>query len=249
MSYKVFLNQGIDQKEVNDFENEVNQELKKNVLNKFFDKFSYQMANAVGAVTVFGVGLNTYRGEIKSYLDAVCLIGLGEPDKMERVISFQPTHKHVLSTYDENMNLIIEGFHANLIQAWHDFLLDLFSHILDESDSDEIKDFEFKKSAKDKIKILENLTGSNLDKQDKKIIFKNVVIRNVVQHNMGIIRKRDLGFLGINRITTDDGDRLLEFFEGDRIKISIYDLENFCRRSAKAAQLLTLAAGKYVASK
>lgn len=58
------------------------------------------------------------------------------------------------------------------------------------------------------------------------IIKREIIIRNLIQHNMGVVRPEDLKKAGVNCFTSDEGGSTTAFKENSRIRRGIFDLEN-----------------------
>lgn len=84
--------------------------------------------------------------------------------------------------------------------------------------------FDFVKNV-DKISKIEKCLGKKLDDDWKKEIKKAIIVRNLLEHNQGIIRDRDIKDFGNSSIQLLDNSGIKkDFQEGDKVEITIYEL-------------------------
>ena len=175
----------------------------------------------------------------------------------------------IYSIYDAHKAAIPELVHAQMVEKWYDFLNQLFEKIVIDHFSGvksypkvpELKvtiDFSIDNSttlieniperarewfdfikADKKIGKIEKLLGIRIDQQLKSDIKKHIVVRNLLEHNKGVIRCRDVNELGnqvINLI--DDSATSKDFKVGDRVKITFYELLRIRDDFHKAASIM-----------
>lgn len=98
-------------------------------------------------------------------------------------------------------------------------------------------------SAKEKlsrIKKIYNMKTELHDNKDINLININIQIRNIIQHNMGIIQKSDLDILGVNEIEEDEGiSKKVLKKEGDKILRTPFDIENLVEAMINSANKIT----------
>lgn len=93
-----------------------------------------------------------------------------------------------------------------------------------------------KKKARDVAKIL----GVDLRPVENQLrrLADNIVVRNVLQHNHGILRQRDLEEAGADHIDFDEGDAIRPLRLGDRVFRSVYDINEFAHAMGDVAKTL-----------
>lgn len=86
--------------------------------------------------------------------------------------------------------------------------------------------FDFKQ-ADEKLRVVRTALGVDLQgvQSEVRVIKENIIIRNMIQHNKGIIRDEDLRRLGANSISCDEGNAVIQKVAGDRVQRTAYDLE------------------------
>ena len=86
--------------------------------------------------------------------------------------------------------------------------------------------FDFE-NAQEKLVIVRKALNVDLTGVQNQVneIKKFITIRNIFQHNLGVIRHDDITAIGSTSITLDEGDKITEYKVGDRIKISPFDIE------------------------
>lgn len=166
----------------------------------------------------------------------------------------------------EITDFILEVFHGKLIQRWNETLSSLLQYLVDLHFSGKrpfkelkrkalrcdftsaapieeqikesiIKDFDFDKYS-ERVKLINGVFDPNNDHDnDLKVIHKHVQIRNSIQHKDGIIDEFFLKELGIDRIVLlDDDGREKEYGQGDRLKLSIPEVDYFRRSMLTVSQ-------------
>ena len=159
---------------------------------------------------------------------------------------------------EENRDALIESFHAEMVQSWYTFLIDLFSFILSEvrdgnliykipkleievrgdsvaSDNlrDEIlsamvKNFDSKKSF-EKFNFIKNILKKKTSEFDPElsIVKGEIVLRNLLQHNHGKIRQRDVDMAGVKYFRSRNRNGNIEEYSiGEKIHRTVFDLRN-----------------------
>lgn len=157
---------------------------------------------------------------------------------------------------DNYPSFLVEVFHSRLAQSWQNCLNDIFSIFIDShfsaerpfielkkrqvrldfSSSDSIltqirnvciDDFDFM-NYPDKIKIIKNTLNSiDLDSYFK-TIYKNMLIRNNIQHSNGIVDDKLLKSLGEPAVEILDKDGINKYYKnGDKIELSYPELYLF----------------------
>jgi len=176
-------------------------------------------------------------------------------DKNSRIVKFAPTHSSIQNKLDKNPNLILELYLTEIIQHWYDFLIDLYEKSLrcnfyqgaeypipkakiniDLSLKDNalyeqvietsLKDFDFL-SASAKLKIINKILSANFDgiENDIKTLKVNIQVRNILQHRLGSVNKKDLSDLGCSYIEEDHGNKVNRIKDGEKVTRTVYDIE------------------------
>lgn len=153
---------------------------------------------------------------------------------------------------------ISEVFHGKLVHLWNNCLDDIFSLFIDlhftgkrkfeelkkqdikldfcsnEDFHDQIKDriidgFNFKEKYSERQKLINKILNPNGDgKEELANIYKNVLIRNIIQHRNNIVDSYILKRLGSSQIKILDMDGNLKIYkENDRILLSIPEIHSF----------------------
>ncbi len=155
-----------------------------------------------------------------------------------------------LKRYREKPNMPLELFHAYYIQAWLGFLDNLFERMLDEHFAglksykiktmqiefissedtpstlvDNVKkrvweNFSNKIQSKDKLSIITKALNADIPEVLKANIHEHVVVRNLLQHNKGKLRERDLIFLNSSNLKypCGDGEEQGDYYNPDQVK-------------------------------
>jgi hypothetical protein len=179
------------------------------------------------------------------------------------------TWKDIFATYHAHKAAIHELVHAQMVQKWYDFLNQLFEKVVKDHFSGvksypkvpQLKvtiDFSIDNSttliqniperarewfdfikAEEKINKIEKILGIQIDQQLKSSIKKHIIVRNILEHNNGVIRDRDVKDLGSQVINLfDDSATDKDFKVGDRVKITFYELLRIRHDFHKAASIM-----------
>jgi len=101
--------------------------------------------------------------------------------------------------------------------------------------------FDFERSD-EKLKTISRTFGENLtaeEEQSRQVIQENIAIRNVIQHNHGVVRQEDLKRAGVKSFTIDHGDRMETAGIGQRVTRTAFDLEIFANALKTVATALS----------
>ncbi|MGF1938142.1 MAG: hypothetical protein RM347_027935 [Nostoc sp. ChiQUE02] len=143
---------------------------------------------------------------------------------------------------------IPELIFERLIQLWYKFLNQIVEQLVKESlagsqnypeiekliikskGKEEIiklicKEFEFDIKNIKKTKKIENYLGQKIDAAHHQNITVAIILRNLLEHNKGIIRENDLNSLNSNSIKLiNDSCQEQNFLLGEKVKITIYEV-------------------------
>ena len=186
-------------------------------------------------------------------------------DPETRKLSRAPTFDTIDRLFSNYPNLTNDGFLSNLVQTWQDFLGDLFegmarstlsgggrynlggfsrgslnignldpanlvASLVDASK----RNFDFE-TPKSKLQIVSKALAYTPSTGDEATIRKFIMARNVIQHNSGVLRAEHLAEVGIAEFESDDPPRVTRYREGDRLQVTLYDLENFTSAATSVA--------------
>ncbi|MFB2877487.1 hypothetical protein [Floridanema aerugineum] len=183
----------------------------------------------------------------------------------------QTSYGDILGTYCAHPGAVEEMIHARLIQRWYEFLSQVFEKILDDhfsgisnynkrvsieidlkflTDTKEnlvtnlkersVESFRFLK-AKEQVKKIETLLDHKIPGELGQSINKHITVRNIFQHNKGVVRDDDLNFLGLqgNGITIfHSSTNPLLVKPGEKIILTFYELLKVGHDLCQAATFL-----------
>lgn len=100
--------------------------------------------------------------------------------------------------------------------------------------------FDFGTVAKEKLKEVARMLKISLSvvENDVVCVRQNVVVRNVLQHNHGILRASDLAELGARSLPSDDGKQISDLAVGDRVRRTPFDVDNCAHAMLRLADVL-----------
>ncbi|MBE9249425.1 hypothetical protein IQ226_09645 [Dolichospermum sp. LEGE 00240] len=168
------------------------------------------------------------------------------------------SYNDMILIYVNHKGAIAELIYGRMLQRWYNFLNQIIEQIVkyhfanvksypniyninkikidfsQDDLSEKLPDFinRFDKINNiDKIEVVEQCLKQNIDEELKQEIKKAIITRNLLEHNQGIIRKKDIEGLGSNSIKlfVDEGSIPIQekdFTEGERVEITIYEI--FC---------------------
>lgn len=212
-----------------------------------------RLAKSLVALEIFGE--DQLEKLIKNDPEHKISMGVGTPPPPDRK---KVLAKDLLTELQSNHGIVQEIVHGYLIQIWYEFLRKIFEKILEEhfsgqryypnapnikiglnfaedDDSNIIsniqkkasKSFDFIDNDEKMGKIAKSLkTKINQGLQDR--IIKHIIVRNVIQHNRGVLRDEDLQKLGCqggNISLIDDQNKPKQYKQGDRVVISYWEVE------------------------
>lgn len=185
-----------------------------------------------------------------------------------RAVQFAPTHGNIQTLLQSNRNVLYELYLTELIQHWFDFLGELYKNAVDQKlscnapysipkikvllDFDKAstnlrahiletacEKFDFL-AADDKLRVVQkslkvDLTNVQTDVRQIKV---NIAVRNILQHNLGIVSTDHLQALDARSIEVDQGNGKVQITTGQRVPRSAFDLENLVFSFAKVASAL-----------
>jgi len=176
----------------------------------------------------------------------------------KKILKFSCTFPDVVERFALNI----------VIQLWYDFLGEIFEfivrdYLLNSNSNFDLKkekctikldkindnwqdliitqakqDFDFLKG-KEKLQKIAKLLKVEIPNDESKKIKQYIIIRNLFVHNHGLIRDIDLTELGTKTLQIVDQRRIKQdFFSGDNIKMSIYELDEVKQTLEKISKLL-----------
>ncbi len=102
------------------------------------------------------------------------------------------------------------------------------------------ENFDFTKAV-EKTKVIETSLEQNLDEELKQQIKKTIIVRNLLEHNQGIVRDKDRKQTGTNSIKLIDNSCQEKDFQTDeKVEITIYKLFRIKQVFDRAAKKLIL---------
>lgn len=210
----------------------------------------------MGAYVVFQLGIQQHQSLSNTYPNSPISVALGHPNNPGRKIKYAPTHQEIQSMLQSNPNILLELFLTEIIQYWFDFLLAIYTEVLEAnllSNSNypipdtklkvnlslsgvnlsqnikdtACKDFDFLK-ASEKLKIIKEALDVNLltIPSDIALLKTNIQVRNILQHRNAIVNQKDLSDLGTASIDEDHGNSQKSIVAGQKITRTPFDLEN-----------------------
>jgi hypothetical protein len=219
------------------------------ILDELIDQINSTFLELLAASTMYNLGQYTI-DQVKD--DAVVSPKVGtdlyiEPIPMTEIKSFKNNYPHFLS----------EAFHGKLVHLWNSCLNDIFSlfvdlHLLGVRKLEELKKqdvkLDFSSSNDLSLQIKERiiagfrfweyserqklinkiLNPTNKKKKELANIYKNILVRNVIQHRNCIVDPYILNKLGIDKIDIIDIDgKPMVYRENDKILLSIPEVHLF----------------------
>lgn len=103
-----------------------------------------------------------------------------------------------------------------------------------------VDDFDFLRAA-EKTKIIKkilNITFSQQEEKDIAVIKTNIQVRNILQHNGGIVKQKDIDELGTNHIEQDEGNTITRIVAGQKITRTAFDIEKLVSSMIKIANVI-----------
>lgn len=173
-----------------------------------------------------------------------------------RKVKYSPTNEQIQTKLQNNSELILELFLTEIIQNWFDFLADIYvkavennlsgvsqypipiaslkldlthcnedllKHVLDSSS----KYFDFL-SSKEKLNVVKKILGADMSNicSEMELLKTNIQVRNILQHQAGIVSDKDLNDLGVSFITEDHGNSNKNIYSNQRVTRTAFDIEN-----------------------
>ncbi len=190
---------------------------------------------------------------LKDYGDVDFFIGVGHPEDSR--VSLKMKVSEVLQLHKEHPTAVEEMVHARLVQQWHDFLESLYvqlvkEHLVEGKHHPGLETMSVKVDFRDPGDLAEDVAraatqqfayseapaklrtvAAALDVEIptalSESIRKHVAVRNVLQHNEGVLRDVDLRFLGRegSYITLqNNSDEPAATSVGERVKVTFWEL-------------------------
>lgn len=170
----------------------------------------------------------------------------------------------------ENRHTFLEMIHGFYVQAWSSFLDNIFENMLEkhfsgtqiykiqsmpvqfisiEDTPDRLLEnikyrvsehFSNQIALSDKIKVLEKSLEINISPELKNNIKKHIVVRNVIQHNQGELRERDLRTLGSSELIYpfSNGELQGDYYNPEQIRD--YRMKKYIAGDALEIDVMTL---------
>jgi len=114
--------------------------------------------------------------------------------------------------------------------------------IIDNVIDSAIKNYDFLNSDEKLLVIKKTLSIDNTrwdaSRNDLNVIKENILIRNIFQHNHGIIKSEDLQHIGKEYLEEDYGNEKKKKIVGMKIKRTPFDIENCVDSMIKAANMI-----------
>lgn len=185
-----------------------------------------------------------------------------------RSVQFAPTHQYIQNQLQQNRNVLYELYLTEIIQHWFDFLSDIYrkavcdtlrcnanyalpkiqvridfneasSNINSHIEEIASNNFDFL-SADEKLKVIRKTLSINLTaiQSDINLIRINVKVRNILQHNLGVVSSDDLSELGVSSIDVDEGNSIKSIIADQKITRTAFDIENLVTSLATVVKTL-----------
>jgi hypothetical protein len=104
------------------------------IRDKFVDKVRAIASDSVGSFVVLQMGVKQHQQHAALHPNATIQVGAGAPDTPRvRAVKYAPTHGQIQTSLSNNRNLILELHVAKLVQAWFDFLSDVYEKAIDDN--------------------------------------------------------------------------------------------------------------------
>jgi hypothetical protein len=229
---------------------------------------SIDMAHSLTALVRWGeIAVKAY---LDRYPEATFTVGIGHPETATVSTTPRPLRR-LLEVFSHRDTVTNELMHAQVIQYWQDFLDELLLELTrrhftgsrtyrglgaiqlrldcrqvnDENLIDELveragREFAFMEAA-EKLRLAARALGASIPQQLSRAIKKDVTVRNVLQHNDGILRDEDLKRLGLKGAglpLRDNRGEERRHHAGDRVAISFWEVMGVCADVLEAATVL-----------
>jgi hypothetical protein len=229
---------------------------------------SMDMANSLTALVRRGQA--ELSAHVARYPEATFTVGLGDPETATLRTRARPI-RALLDVFSQRDTVTNELIHAQVIQYWHDFLDELLAELVRRHlagsrpyvglgaidlklDCREItpanlvdrlveraaKEFAFMESM-EKLRVAAKALSASVPDTLMRAVRKHVTVRNVLQHNDGILRHEDLrrlGLAGAGLPMTDSKGEPAVCHAGERVAVSFWELMLVCGDLCDAAMLL-----------
>ena len=150
----------------------------------FIQKITEATEKAIGAYVVLLLGIKEHQTLSKSYPSAPIYVGVGHPNNQSRTIKYTSTHQAIQTILQSNRNILLELFLTEIIQYWFDFLLAIYTEVLEanllNNSNYPIPDT--------KLKVNLSLSGVNLSQNIKDTACKDFDFLNALE-KLKIIKK------------------------------------------------------------
>jgi hypothetical protein len=229
---------------------------------------SVNMAHSLTALVRWGeIALKAH---LDRYPEATFVVGIGHPETATVSTTPRPV-RLLLEVFSQRDTVANELIHAQVIQYWHDFLDELLLELarrhftgwriypglgtvqlrldcrrvgdpclVDQVVEGAGREFGFME-AMDKLRLAARALRVSIPQELSRAIKKDVTVRNVLQHNDGILRDEDLKRLGLKGAglpLRDNSGEERRHHAGDRVAISFWELMAACANLLDAAGLL-----------
>lgn len=229
---------------------------------------SNHMAHSLTALVRWGEMV--LKAHLDRYPEATFAVGIGHPETAKVSTTPRPV-RLLLEVFSQRDTVTNELMHAQVIQYWQDFLDALLlelarrhftgsrtypglgtiqlrldcrqvdhSCLVDQVVERAAREFAFME-AMDKLRLAAKALGVCIPQELTRAIKKDVTVRNVLQHNDGILRDEDLKRLGLKGAglpLLDKSGQERRHHAGDRVAISFWELLLTCADLLDAARLL-----------
>jgi len=212
----------------------------------------FDIAHALIATT--SIGAETVIGYMQSNPDAsysfAVPVIINEDQSFASINKL--SYEEIFKRYFSHKGAITELVYGRIVQQWYDFLNQIIEQVvkdhitgvkiypkipkvevkLDFSTENILEEvprlikesFDFKKNY-EKTKLLEDCLEQKIDENLKKEIKKAIIVRNILEHNQGFIRNKDLKDTGSNSIKLINSScQEQDWKSGEKIEITIYEL-------------------------
>lgn len=187
----------------------------------------------------------------------------GAPADGSLQIKYVPTFGEIKETLSNRENIVLELFLADMIQAWFEFQNAIFCSLVRDNQShynkwlikptpkpalapgaskkDAIEAYRTwfdRMKSEEKLILLRKALEVSISQNLIEKINQYVTKRNLLQHNEGLIRQKDIDKSGGKNFTRLRGKKVQSIRSGDRIDPTPYDIEDLADTLIEVARIL-----------
>ncbi|OUL27061.1 hypothetical protein BV378_10270 [Nostoc sp. RF31YmG] len=219
-----------------------------NIRNKFQFDLREWFNKAHSFVAITSLGIDIVQDEINthnSFYSFAVPISTSLGESLAEISKLQ--YSEMFAIYLTHKEVITELFYGRIIQLWYDFLNQIIEQLVRVSFIDSSKypklheKISFIKTIDENIKIIrrnfdnssgvdkidkvEEYLGQKIDENLRQLIKVAITVRNLLEHNQGVIRDRDLNVLNITAIELiNESCQEQDYFIDQKVRISIYEV-------------------------